>query len=629
MRHLSRLGWVAALAVLGCVPAAAGQCRIERFPAISVTMKGLRPMVWARINGVRARFFIDTGAFWSMLSPAAQAEYDLPEQMAPEGFSVRGVNGSTNVDIATVDTFTFLKVPFHGIEFLVGGNDHPSGAAGVLGENLLRMTDVEYDFADGVMRFVRTRHCAGLPLAYWAVHQPFGMVKLDGTTARRPDLIGHATVNGKRIRVLFDTGAARSMLTLDGARRIGITPSSPGVRLLGKFPGGIAQKWIKVWIAPVALFEIGGEKIEHTHLLIGQFRRLGQGADMLLGSDFFLSHHVYVANGRRELYFTYNGGPVFDLGRRYWIKRGDEAPVLAGPGAAPAPTPVKARSGSAPDAGAPMSPTRPGGRSGGASDGAAAAELMRRGMAYASEGQYASALADLSGACRLEPKNPEYLFRRGKVYRADKRPAEALADFNAAIALKPDLYRAHLARARLLLDWKHAPADAASRAKTDANIVEMLAPDQSELRLPLARLYGRMGRYASAIRELDLWIHYHGDDTLLPVAWNARCWIRAQADRDLHEALGDCDRALARLPKSAAVRDSRGLVYLRLGRFHRAIADYDAALKLNPRLATSLYGRGLAELREGKGVSGRSDLAAAARLNNGVAGRFARMGLAP
>lgn len=628
MRHLAGLGCIVALAVPGCVPAAAGQCRIERFPAIAVTMKGLRPMVWARINGVRARFFIDTGAFWSMLSPAAQARYDLPEETVPGGLYVRGVNGTTNAGVATVKTFTLLKVPFHDVQFLVGGNDYPSGAVGVLGENVLRVADVEYDFADGVMRFVKARHCGDLPLAYWAGHQRIGVVKLGDTTALHPQLIAHATVNGKRIRVLFDTGAPRSMLTLYGAKRIGITPSSPGVKLLGSFPGGIARKWIKVWIAPVALFEIGGEKIEHTHLLIGKTRRLARGVDMFLGSDFFLSHHVYVANGRHKLYFTYNGGPVFDLGRRYWIKRGGAAPVLAGAGAAPQPTPASARSAGALDTGAPMTPAHPGGRAGAASGGSAAAELMRRGMAYASEGQYPSALADLSRACRLEPKNPEYLFRRGKVYRADRRPAKALADFNAAIALKPDLYRAHMARARLLLDWKHAPADAVSRAKSDANIVELLAPDQSELRLPLARVYDRMGRYASAIREVDLWIYYHSHDVLLPVAWNARCRSRAQADRHLHKALEDCDRALARLPKSSAVRDSRGLVYLRLGRLRRAIADYDAALKLNPKLAASLYGRGLAELREGNGVSGRSDLAAATRLDHGVAARFARMGLA-
>jgi len=34
---------------------------------------------------------------------------------------------------------------------------------------------------------------------------------------------------------------------------------------------------------------------------------------MLLGADFFMSHRIYVANGRRMIYFTYNGGPVFSV----------------------------------------------------------------------------------------------------------------------------------------------------------------------------------------------------------------------------------------------------------------------------------------------------------------------------
>ena len=34
---------------------------------------------------------------------------------------------------------------------------------------------------------------------------------------------------------------------------------------------------------------------------------------MLIGADFFLSHRIYVASSQKKLYFTYNGGPVFNL----------------------------------------------------------------------------------------------------------------------------------------------------------------------------------------------------------------------------------------------------------------------------------------------------------------------------
>jgi len=68
-------------------------------------------------------------------------------------------------------------------------------------------------------------------------------------------------------------------------------------------------RW-KTWIAPISSFKIGGEEIHDTRLRIGD---IGPDADMLLGADFFLAHHIYVSNRQDKLYFTYNGGPVFNL----------------------------------------------------------------------------------------------------------------------------------------------------------------------------------------------------------------------------------------------------------------------------------------------------------------------------
>ena len=66
----------------------------------------------------------------------------------------------------------------------------------------------------------------------------------------------------------------------------------------------------RTWIAPFASFKIGDEEIRNTRLRIGD---IATDIDMLIGADFFLSHHLYVASSQHKLYFTYNGGPVFDL----------------------------------------------------------------------------------------------------------------------------------------------------------------------------------------------------------------------------------------------------------------------------------------------------------------------------
>lgn len=73
MSHHHHLRWVAALILLAAMPAMASQCHIQLLPSVPVTLQGLRPMVSTRINGRKTRFIIDTGAFRSLLSPAAAA----------------------------------------------------------------------------------------------------------------------------------------------------------------------------------------------------------------------------------------------------------------------------------------------------------------------------------------------------------------------------------------------------------------------------------------------------------------------------------------------------------------------------------------------------------------------------
>lgn len=575
-------------------------------------MKGLEPMVWTQIDGVKALFTIDTGAFWSDLSKTARAKYKLLDESPGASTIITGANGSvTQFTLATADTFIFLNVQFHQAHFVVEDFDDSSSsdAVGNIGENMLRTTDVEYDFAGGSMRFVRPINCGDKALAYWAGHQPIGSVNLQPAEGLDNVLIGRASVNGHEIRVLFDTGSPRSMLSLAGAKRAGITPTSPGVE-----PAGVMEdlggKGATSWIAPVALFQIGNEKITNTHLMISDFDGSQLHADMILGTDFFLSHHVYVANSQDKLYFTYNGGPVFELGKSYLIRRVGSAPVLAGPDSR---------------AQGPASPAQTGVTDAKSSS----AALMRQGMAYASERRYGLALDNLDRACRLDPKNPECLLQRGKVYSQDKQPEKALADFNAAITLQPDLYRAHLERATLLVGWTRGPADAATRARADADFVDSRTPADSELRLQLAGLYDGMGQYGVALREINQWILYHGEDINLASALSARCWFRAEADKELDAALKDCNRALHLWPNSSDVLDSRGLLYLRMQELQPSIDDYDAALKVDPKIPTSLYGRGVAELRLGQKTSGESDLAAAVRLDPDIAARFARMGLSP
>lgn len=627
-------GWMAALATLSLSTVASAGCQLAPLGELPVDMHGSSPLVWTKINGVKARFTLDTGSFYSMIWRDAAAQYQLrvTSPLGGSSYSIRGAGGDESAHVTTVKSFDFLGVPVpNAVEFLVVDQRLNDDSVGLLGQNVLRISDVEYDLADGIVRFFKPIDCERQALAYWATSTPYSFVELRSMDAFQPHLQATAMVNGHPITVMFDTGAPRSYLSLDAAERAGISPSSPGMTFLG-LTGGIGPGSEKLWSAPVETFQLGGEKVQHAHLLVADLdpqRRVGEVGDempnMLLGEDFFLSHRIYVAYSQKKLYFTYNGGPLFNL---------DLPQVLAGVAKPPQASDAASQASAAPAAQPePDAPTD--------ADG-----FRRRGLAFASMHEYDRALADLTRACDLAPGDTQNHYQRGVVYVEDGQFKSALQDFNTVLTVQPNDIDAHMARAELLRSHPDAgPADAGAEVKSDLDAVSRLAaPDASE-RLTIGELYGRLGDYSEGIDQINQWLSHHplkGDQA---DGLNSLCWLRATGNRDLLQALDECNRALSLKPHVDAetgtliartvasddpdILDSRGLVYLRLGRLEDAFHDYDSALQINPRIPTALYGRGLTELRAGETSQGQSDLAAAEKLDSGIAQRFATIGLAP
>ena len=98
------------------------------------------------------------------------------------------------------------------------------------------------------------------------------------------------------------------------------------------------------------------------------------------------------------------------------------------------------------------------------------------------------------------------------------------------------------------------------------------------------------------------------------------------AREDLGLALSDCTKAIALDRRDTAAYDSRGLVYLELGRPRAAERDYARAFAQDPLRVSALFGRGVAKLRFGDPTAER-DIAHALALDPTVAATFAAYGI--
>jgi tetratricopeptide (TPR) repeat protein len=314
--------------------------------------------------------------------------------------------------------------------------------------------------------------------------------------------------------------------------------------------------------------------------------RIGDKTDMLLGVDFLLAHHMFIANSKRKVYFTYNGGRVFT----YASAPGNDDTAAS-------------ESGSPPKA---------------------ASDYALSGQAHLSRGEPKAAIADLGEAIRLSPDRADYYVYRARANEENKQPDAALADLDKSLSLDPKNVDALVMRAEL----RQKRNDRAG-ATTDAMAAGAIAPAGSTQARSIAALYIDLDQPAAALPLLDDWIRLHQDDAMLGFVLNERCWARGLSKQMLDDALKDCRKAIKRDGANPAYLDSLGLIELRLANYPEAVKAYEQSLAQRPTSAWSHYGLGLAKIRQGQAEAGNVDLGVARALDPHIEARATQYGLTP
>jgi Aspartyl protease len=304
---------LAASAALGALSVVAhAACSVTQLAELKITMDGTRPMLDAMVNGKPEKFVIDSSSFYNIVSGPAATEAGLQLKPPPAMFAAKGPDGKPLLSLGVATDFVANDLHIKNMEFLAGGKQ-TAGIAGVIGQPFFHAYDVEYDFANRVIRLMRPASCGDAVLAYWSstVKKPYSVMGIAPTNAAQPFVTAVARLNGADIRVLFDTGANASRISPEVAKQAGLNQSTS--ELVDADPsGGIGRMTVKTRLGQFSSFKVGDEEIKNLRLHVGDTR---EGTDMLLGSDFFLSHRIYVSNTQQRVYFTYNGGPVFSASR--------------------------------------------------------------------------------------------------------------------------------------------------------------------------------------------------------------------------------------------------------------------------------------------------------------------------
>jgi len=555
------------------------RCQLKAID-LPVKIVGTRAIATVDINGTKVPLLVDSGATFSTLTDATAAQLNLSMHALPVDFHVSGLLGRVQARLTTVDHLKLGNGDLPDMDFIVGGNELDAGAMGLLGRNIIAAFDTEYDLAHGMIRLVKPNdECANTNMAYWAGKTPVSVVKMllkrsESPTAINqvkteaefaPEIQADVLLNGHRVTATFDSGATTTV-SLGAAHAVGVKDED--MKASGALAGAGRGK-TTAWTASFDSVELGGERVRNNRLLVADFN--SNDEHMLLGSDFFLSHHIYVSQKQARIYFTYNGGPVFALNT--------DAPAAAASGAAVASASADKLTGD---------------------------EFARRGAASLTRGDVAAALSDLDQACALEPANAGFLTVRAAAHQARNERDAALADLDAALRLDPTLADARMHRAQM-----HRGQAGRDLAEQDLAALDKSLPTQANLRASMAQLYVDIGMPAQALSQWNQWMDAHPHDLGLERAYNGRCRARFELGIELDKALDDCDEAVGADSKNPVYASNRGWVYLRLGKPQKALADFDQALALKPGAAWPLYGRGQAHLGLGQTALARADLAAA------------------
>jgi hypothetical protein len=287
---------------------------------------GTRITVPVVIDGKSRKMLLDTGAAFSLVSPAAVKALHLPSRATD--WHMYLLSGSYSQYGIRARTFTVGRLNWRHVDFFemganqnIGGQFSGTKLIGALGDNMLRSFDVDIDYGSNTLSFLSPDHCRGRVI-YWKTSAvaavPMSLNDGGQITVR-------VVLDGVSLNAIVDTGASRSVLNLSTAESdFNVTPGSPQTPRVGYVPGGNGDSY---FVHRFQSLTLNGIKVSNPKLVLvhdAARRHLDRGpalgslfsrqtardlAPLLIGGDILQHFHIYIAYHEHMLYITPAGTP--------------------------------------------------------------------------------------------------------------------------------------------------------------------------------------------------------------------------------------------------------------------------------------------------------------------------------
>lgn len=283
------------------------QCTLTRLTQVDLTYDPSGgPLIPATINGQERSMLVDTGSIFSTVTEQTVDDLHLKTEEAPmRMFQLadgKSIDSSANVKEIIIGEMRGKDWPFLVIPRGEPGSDR---WAGTVGPDVMGNYDVEFDFGAGKFALYSHDHCPG-KVVYWTRD---GYASLPVSLGRMDDHIRlTATLDGKPLNVLIDTGTSMSVMNFATAHELfGIAPNDPAlINACPLCPAGSAERGAVRY--PFKSLSFGGVTVLGPNINLYPDTLKGLGTDeedqMIVGMTILKQLHLYLSYKEKTLYVT-------------------------------------------------------------------------------------------------------------------------------------------------------------------------------------------------------------------------------------------------------------------------------------------------------------------------------------